>query len=97
MGYEFEARGGLPALRLEREGTPIALPNFAERIHTMNYGYNSSAYYFTENFDTLRERFARHGMEVSLERLAADRSAVPPKWYTLDEGGDTRCLRGIRE
>jgi predicted acylesterase/phospholipase RssA len=47
--------------------------NFAERIQSLNYGYNSSVYYFTENFDMLRECFARHGMEVSLERLAADR------------------------
>jgi NTE family protein len=47
--------------------------NFAERIHSMNYGYNSSVYYFVENFERLRECFARHGMEVSLERLAADR------------------------
>ena len=47
--------------------------NFAERVHSMNYGYNSSVYYFIENFDRLRECFARHGMEVSLERLAADR------------------------
>jgi len=30
-------------------------------------------YYFIENFDMLRDCFARHGMEVSLERLAADR------------------------
>jgi hypothetical protein len=47
--------------------------NFAERIHSMNYGYNSSVHYFVENFDSLQERFARHGMEVSLERLEADR------------------------
>lgn len=56
--------------------------NFAERVHSMNYGYNSAVYYFIENFDMLRECFARHGMEVSLERLAADRflqqAAVPP-------------------
>jgi len=39
----------------------------------MNYGYNSSVHYFIENFARLRECFARHGMEVSLERLAADR------------------------
>ena len=55
--------------------------NFAERVHSLNYGYNSSVHYFIENFDMLRERFARHGMEVSLERLAADRflqqAAVP--------------------
>jgi hypothetical protein len=34
-----------------------------------------------ENFDTLRDRFSRHGMEVSLERFDADRflqQAVPP-------------------
>jgi len=47
--------------------------NFSERVHSLNYGYNSSVYYFIENFDRLRESFARHGMEVSLERLAADR------------------------
>ncbi|HBG73571.1 MAG TPA: hypothetical protein DDX05_08125 [Deltaproteobacteria bacterium] len=47
--------------------------NFAERIHSLNYGYNSSVYYFIENYDMLRECFARHGMEVSLERLTADR------------------------
>ena len=47
--------------------------NFTERVHSLNYGYNSSVYYFIENFDMLRERFAKHGMEVSLERLAADR------------------------
>jgi len=47
--------------------------NFTERVHSLNYGYNSSVYYFIENFDMLRECFARHGMEVSLERLAADR------------------------
>ncbi|MGB5197769.1 MAG: patatin-like phospholipase family protein, partial [Candidatus Deferrimicrobium sp.] len=47
--------------------------NFSERVHSLNYGYNSSVHYFIENFDRLRESFARHGMEVSLERLAADR------------------------
>ena len=47
--------------------------NFAERVHSLNYGYNSSVYYFIENFDMLRKCFARHGMEVSLEHLAADR------------------------
>ena len=45
----------------------------AERVHALNYGYNSSVYYFIENFDMLRECFSRHGMEVSLERLIADR------------------------
>lgn len=55
--------------------------NFAERIHSLNYGYNSSVYYFIENYDMLRECFARHGMEVSLERLTTDRflqQAVAP-------------------
>lgn len=47
--------------------------NFAERVHSLNYGYNSSIHYFIENFGMLRESFARHGMEVSLEGLAADR------------------------
>ena len=28
--------------------------NFAERVHSLNYGYNSSVYYFVENFDRLR-------------------------------------------
>jgi hypothetical protein len=47
--------------------------NFTERVHSLNYGYNSSVHYFIENIDMLRECFARHGMEVSLERLSADR------------------------
>jgi predicted acylesterase/phospholipase RssA len=47
--------------------------NFAERVHSLNYGYNSSVHYFVENYDMLRDTFARHGMEVSLERLTADR------------------------
>jgi hypothetical protein len=47
--------------------------NFSERVHSLNYGYNSAVHYFIENFDRLRECFARHGMDVSLERLAADR------------------------
>lgn len=55
--------------------------NFAERVHSLNYGYNSSVHYFIENFDRLQECFARHGMDVSLERLSADRflqqSSVP--------------------
>jgi len=62
--------------------------NFAERVHSLNYGYNSSVYYFVENFDTLRECFARHGMEVSLEHLAADRflqqSVVPARRRRFD-------------
>ena len=56
--------------------------NFAERVQTLNYGYNSAVYFFMENFDDLRARFSRNGMEVSLERLAADRflrQSVPPK------------------
>jgi hypothetical protein len=55
--------------------------NFAERVHSLNYGYNSSVYYFVENYDMLRDTFGRHGMEVSLERLTADRflkQAVAP-------------------
>jgi hypothetical protein len=47
--------------------------NFAERVHSLNYGYNSSVHYFIGNFAKLRECFSRHGMDVSLERLAADR------------------------
>ena len=61
---------------------------FAERVHPLDYGYNSSVYYFIENFDMLRKRFARHGMEVSLERLAADRflqqAVVPPRRRRFD-------------
>jgi hypothetical protein len=52
---------------------PYGSMNFAERVHSLNYGYNSSVYYFIENFDMLRECFFRHDMEVSLEHLAADR------------------------
>lgn len=47
--------------------------NFAERVQALNYGYNSAVYCFIANFEALRELFRRHGMEVSLEGLAADR------------------------
>lgn len=47
--------------------------NFSERVQVLNYGYNSAAFYFTENYASLREAFARHGMEVSLEGIATDR------------------------
>ncbi len=47
--------------------------NFEERVHSLNYGYNSAVYFFMQNFEWLRDRFARHGMEVSMERLTNDR------------------------
>jgi hypothetical protein len=47
--------------------------NFAERVQVLNYGYNSAAFHFTENFARLRDAFASHGMEVSLDRISVDR------------------------
>ena len=47
--------------------------NFSERVQVLNYGYNSAAFYFIENYETLRGTFAKHGMEVSLERISTDR------------------------
>jgi hypothetical protein len=47
--------------------------NFAERVQVLNYGYNSAAFHFTENFAHLRDAFASHGMEVSLDRISVDR------------------------
>ena len=46
--------------------------NFSERVQVLNYGYNSAAFYFTENYGKLKDVFERHGMEVSLERVATD-------------------------
>jgi len=46
--------------------------NFAERVQILNYGYNSAAVHFVENFDRLRECFAKHGMEVSWARIRTD-------------------------
>ncbi len=47
--------------------------NYSERVQVLNYGYNSAAYYFTENFDRLKGSFAKIDMEVSLERITTDR------------------------
>ncbi len=47
--------------------------NFAERVQILNYGYNSAAVYFIESFGRLKECFAKHGMEVSLDRIRTDR------------------------
>ena len=47
--------------------------NFSERVQVVNYGYNSTAFFFQENFENLKERFARHDMEVSLEHIRTDR------------------------
>ncbi|MCL5884184.1 MAG: patatin-like phospholipase family protein [Deltaproteobacteria bacterium] len=47
--------------------------NFSERIQALNYGYNSAAYFFMENFENLRTRLAKYGMEVSMEEVHADR------------------------
>jgi hypothetical protein len=47
--------------------------NFSERVQVLNYGYNSAAFYFMENFEKLRDVFARQGMSVSLERISTDR------------------------
>jgi hypothetical protein len=46
--------------------------NFSERLQVLNHGYNSAAYYFLENFERLKDSFARHGMDVSLDRLSTD-------------------------
>lgn len=47
--------------------------NFAERVQSLNFGYNSAARYFTEQYDMLKDCFARHGREVSLDGLKSDR------------------------
>ncbi len=47
--------------------------NFAERVQILNYGYNSAAVHFVDNFEPLKACFARHGMEVSLDRIRTDR------------------------
>lgn len=47
--------------------------NFSERVQVLNYGYNSAAFHFMEHFDELKARFARHGAEVSLDRIRTDR------------------------
>ena len=47
--------------------------NFAERVQILNYGYNSAAVHFVENFEHLKGCFAKHGMDVSLDRIRTDR------------------------
>jgi hypothetical protein len=47
--------------------------NYSERVQVLNYGYNSAAFYFTENYARVKDAFASHGMEVSLEGLSTDR------------------------
>ncbi|MBI5419783.1 MAG: patatin-like phospholipase family protein [Deltaproteobacteria bacterium] len=47
--------------------------NFTERVQVLNYGYNSAAFFFMENFAKLRDSFAKAKMEVSLERISTDR------------------------
>ena len=47
--------------------------NFSERVQVLNYGYNSAAFHFMENFDRLKACFEKHDMEVSLERVRTDR------------------------
>ncbi|MGE5699473.1 MAG: patatin-like phospholipase family protein [Deltaproteobacteria bacterium] len=64
--------------------------NFSERVQVLNYGYNSAAYYFTENFEKLREAFAAGGMEASLDRIRTDRflefaaRAKPRRRFTMN-------------
>jgi len=47
--------------------------NFAERVQSLNFGYNSAARYFAEQYDMLKDCFARNGREVSLDGLKSDR------------------------
>lgn len=47
--------------------------NFSERVQVLNYGYNSAAFFFMEHFDMLKACFAKHGMDVSLDRIRTDR------------------------
>lgn len=64
--------------------------NFSERVQVLNYGYNSAAYYFTENFEKLKESFAAGGMEVSPDRIRTDRflefaaRAKPRRRFTMN-------------
>ena len=58
------------------EESPLFLSgsmNFAERVQSLNFGYNSAARYFTEQYDMLKGCFARNGREVSLDGLKSDR------------------------
>jgi predicted acylesterase/phospholipase RssA len=47
--------------------------NFSERVQVLNYGYNSAAFFFMENFEKLKACFAKHDREVSLEHIRTDR------------------------
>jgi predicted acylesterase/phospholipase RssA len=47
--------------------------NFDERVQSLNFGYNSAARYFTEQYGMLKDCFARNGREVSLDGLKSDR------------------------
>jgi hypothetical protein len=64
--------------------------NFSERVQVLNYGYNSAAYYFTDNLEKLKESFAAGGMEVSLDRIRTDRflefaaRAKPRRRFTMN-------------
>jgi len=64
--------------------------NFSERVQVLNYGYNSAAYYFTDNFEKLKRSFAAWGMEVSLDRIRTDRflefaaRAKPRRRFTMN-------------
>ncbi len=64
--------------------------NFSERVQVLNYGYNSAAYYFTENFEKIKASFAAGGMEVSLDRICTDRflefaaRAKPRRRFTMN-------------
>ncbi len=47
--------------------------NFSERIQILNYGYNSASVFFIENYETIKERFERHGYRISLNNLKLDK------------------------
>ncbi len=47
--------------------------NFTERVQSLNFGYNSAARFFTERYDMLKDCFARHGRDVSLDGLRSNR------------------------
>lgn len=47
--------------------------NFSERIQVLNCGFNSAAFSFMENLERQKTCFAKHDMDVSLERIRTDR------------------------
>lgn len=80
LGVELHRRQYPDAEILLIEPTPMdstlflyGSMNFAERVQVLNYGYNSAAFYFTENYAKLKDAFARNGMDVSLDRISTDR------------------------